>query len=99
MKYRLLFLMNLLLIGWAGAQIAPSTRSQLVLNGRVVDTAGLGVVGAQIMVWDTAAQPYVFGHTASAQNGFYTLRVFGGSAYAGCGLCRQRVCSFARVQR
>ncbi|MGA1665745.1 MAG: PKD domain-containing protein [Bacteroidia bacterium] len=87
MKYRLLFLMNLLLIGWAGAQIAPSTRSQLVLNGRVVDTAGLGVVGAQIMVWDTAAQPYVFGHTASAQNGFYTLRVLGRSS----GVLRMRV--------
>ncbi|MFM7497966.1 MAG: PKD domain-containing protein [Bacteroidota bacterium] len=87
MKYRLLLFFNLILIGWAGAQISPSTRSQLVLNGRIVDTAGIGVVGAQIMVWDTAAQPFVFGYAATTNNGFYTLRVLGRSS----GTLRMRV--------
>ena len=87
MKIRLFLLLNLLLAGWAGAQVSPSMRSQLMLTGRVVDTAGLGVVGAQVMVWDTAAQPFVFGFTSTTNNGFYSLRVLGRSS----GTLRMRV--------
>ncbi len=87
MKIRLFLLLNLLLVGWAGAQVSPSMRSQLILTGRIVDTAGLGVVGAQVMVWDTAAQPFVFGFTSTTNNGFYSLRVLGRAS----GTLRMRV--------
>ncbi len=87
MKIRLFLLLNLLLVGWAGAQVSPSMRSQLMLTGRIVDTAGLGVVGAQVMVWDTAAQPFVFGFTSTTNNGFYSLRVLGRAS----GTLRMRV--------
>jgi len=87
MKFKLFTLFAFLCMGLVQAQMHPSSRTHLMVSGRITDTANIGVVGAQIMVIDTPGIPPIMAYGVSGSNGYYSIRVYGRAS----GLLRMRV--------
>lgn len=87
MKNKLLTLLGLLLMGVAHAQMSPSSRSSLLISGRISDTANIGVIGAQIFFLDSSGTPPMMAYAGSGYNGMYSIRLYGRAS----GIVRIRV--------
>ncbi|MFM8318075.1 MAG: hypothetical protein ACKOAV_06840, partial [Bacteroidota bacterium] len=80
MKFKVFTFLGLLLMGFAQAQMSPSSRSNLLISGRISDTANIGVVGAQIMLIDSsgpATSAPMMAFAVSGANGMYSVRLTG----------------------
>ncbi|NBV05175.1 MAG: PKD domain-containing protein [Cytophagia bacterium] len=83
MKFKIFTFLGLLLMGFAQAQMSPSSRSNLLISGRISDTANIGVVGAQIMLIDSsgpATSAPMLAFAVSGANGMYSVRLSGRSS-------------------
>jgi len=87
MKFKVLAFFGLLLVGFAQAQMSPSSRSNLLISGRISDTANVGVLGAQIMLLDSMGMPPIMAFAVSGNNGMYSVRLIGRAS----GIVRIRV--------